>query len=240
MTASGYARGPSGAESAGIATARGSGSARYALAAGLLLLGIGNLAAIDGVLLPRHFARTAKTRPLPPTAEPRPQAILVAPHEEPASAPPPEPALQPALQAVEQPPAPRPTEEPAPIPPAVPAAPAAQAEPTKPEFPHLLFARSVAAISPAAGRILAEVAKTLAQDPGRHVVLGGHTDDIGPPDINMALSLARARRSGKWLERHGVDTSRIEIHGFGSTHPLDGDGSSRVRARNRRVEIDLR
>jgi outer membrane protein OmpA-like peptidoglycan-associated protein len=240
MTASGYARGSSGAGSAGIATDRGSGSARYALAAGLLLLGIGALAAIDGVLLPRYFARPAKTGPLTPAAEPRPQAILVAPREEPASAPPPEPALQPALQAAEQPQAPRPTEEPAPIPPAAPAAPAAQVEPAKPEFPHLLFARSAAAISPAAGRILAEVAETLAQDPSRRVVLGGHTDDIGPPDINMALSLARARRSGKWLERLGVDTARIEIHGFGSTQPLDGDGSSRVRAKNRRVEIDLR
>ena len=139
MTASGYARGSSGAGSAGIATDRGSGSARYALAAGLLLLGIGALAAIDGVLLPRYFARPAKTGPLTPAAEPRPQAILVAPREEPASAPPPEPALQPALQAAEQPQAPRPTEEPAPIPPAAPAAPAAQVEPAKPEFPHLLF-----------------------------------------------------------------------------------------------------
>jgi len=219
MTALVYARSSSGAGPPGMATARGSASVRYALAAGLLLVGLGDLAVIDLVWLPRYVAKPAKAGPPLPVTEPRPPTVVVAP-------------------GVVAPVVARPTEA---TPPAASAeATAAPVLPAKPDFPHLLFAISTTKLSPAAQRILKQLAETLGQDPTRRVVLGGHSDGVGAPDFNQALSLNRARRSGRWLERHGVDPSRIEILGFGSTHPLDGDGTSRDRAHNRRVEVDLR
>ena len=239
MTASVYARPSRGAGVSGIAMARGAVSVRYALATGLLLVGLGDLAAIDLVLLPRYVAQSAKAVPPLPAAKSPPMAAFVVP------------VL--AAQPVEQPPTPQSTKPVAavapvtPDPPAETSPPAPSAEPrvapslpANPEFPHLLFALSTTKLSPPARRILNQLAETLAQDPSRRVVLSGHSDKVGTPDINQALSLNRARRSGRWLVRHGVDPARIETLGFGASHPLDGDGASRIRAHNRRVEIDLR
>jgi OOP family OmpA-OmpF porin len=187
---------------------------RYALATGLLLVGTGNLAAVDLVWLPRYVAKFAKAVPSLPVVEPRPPAIVVAPIEvAPTEAAPPTDSAEATTAAIQT---------------------------ATPEFPHLRFASSTTNLSLAARRILKQLAETLAQDPSRHVVLSGHSDGVGAPDSNQALSLKRARRSGGWLERHGVDPARIEVLGFGSTHPLDSDGASHGRAHNRRVEIDLR
>jgi OOP family OmpA-OmpF porin len=97
-----------------------------------------------------------------------------------------------------------------------------------------------ARISPAAERILERVASALKQDRRLHVVLSGHTDDLGTAAFNAVLSLQRAQQSAKWLERYGVASERIETHGFGATRPLDHSLSLGARAHNRRVEIDLR
>ena len=149
----------------------------------------------------------------------------------------------PALPPPANPPvveAPARTEPAAPPPAEPPAAAAATADLAEHEFPHLLFARNTTWLSPEAREILAHLAATLAENPGRRVVFGGHTDNVGPEDLNRALSLARARKSGQWLEGRGIDPERIEIQGFGSTRPVAGDRSPEGQARNRRVEIDLR
>jgi len=116
----------------------------------------------------------------------------------------------------------------------------ASANQTELEFPHLRFARNTTWLSPAAKETLARLVAVLGEQPSRRVVLNGHTDRIGPEELNRALSLERARRSLCWLSARGIDPARIEIHGFGSTRPLEVDVSPESQARNRRVEIDLR
>jgi outer membrane protein OmpA-like peptidoglycan-associated protein len=220
MTAPGVSSLPQDAAIVGIVAARWPAPVRYALAVGFLLVGIGALAAIDLVLLPRYFdARTRAVPQLQPTLL-RPATVPLAPHDV--------LVVNPEPQPKEQPPA-RP-----PIEPALPSAPAI------PAFPHLLFAMRATKISPAAASILRRVAATLKQEPRLHVVLGGHTDDLGTATFNAVLSLQRAQQCSKSLERYGVEPERIETHGFGATRPLDGARSFPARTRNRRVEIDLR
>jgi outer membrane protein OmpA-like peptidoglycan-associated protein len=72
------------------------------------------------------------------------------------------------------------------------------------------------------------------------VVLSGHTDDVGDAALNFALARERAKRASGWLKAHGVEGHRIEIHSFGSRHPLEDGSSTEGRARNRRVEIELK
>jgi outer membrane protein OmpA-like peptidoglycan-associated protein len=134
-----------------------------------------------------------------------------------------------------------------PPPPAPAALPAAKVAPAtaaanlvENEIPHLLFARNTSWLSPAAKEILGWVASTLIENPSRRAVISGHTDDVGPEDLNRVLSVERARRCGRWLEGHGVDPERMEIQGFGSTRPVGGDRSPEAQVHNRRVEIDLR
>ena len=231
MTASGVARrsdvaegpGGAGAGGAGGGAAQISSSVRYVLAALLLLVGVGDLAAIDLVFLPRYLSGAASAvspRPPSPPAAATPTAEM--------------PALPPSSPPlVDVPARPEPAQ-----PPPVEAPVAAAAELS--EFPHLLFARNTTWLSPEAKEILARLAAALVENPNRRVVLGGHTDNLGLEDHNRALSIERARRCGRWLEGRGIDPARIEIHGFGSTRPVASDDSPLAQARNRRVEIELR
>jgi outer membrane protein OmpA-like peptidoglycan-associated protein len=84
------------------------------------------------------------------------------------------------------------------------------------------------------------LASALVENPSRRVVISGHTDDVGPEELNRALSVERARRCSQWLTGHGVDPERMDIQGFGSTRPLGGDRSPEAQVNNRRVEFDLR
>jgi outer membrane protein OmpA-like peptidoglycan-associated protein len=216
------------ADGAGGSAAQPSSSPRYALAALLLFVGIGDLAAIDLVLLPRYLAG-AKGALLPSPPNPPASAPLAAqtlPASPPTTVPTAEsPALQPPAS-----PSSAPAEPPA----------SAPGDLADTDFPSLLFARNTCWLSPAAREILVKLAAALAENPSRRVVLGGHTDSVGSEDHNRALSIERARRCGRWLEGRGIDAARIETHGFGSTRPAAGDDSPQAQARNRRVEIDLR
>lgn len=63
------------------------------------------------------------------------------------------------------------------------------------------------------------------QDPrlaGRRVRIEGHTDSVGSPDSNRDLSQRRARTVADLLIASGVDASRLDVAGFGSSQPLPG------------------
>jgi len=204
---------------------------RTALAVGLLVVGIADLAAIDLVLLPHYLARTTRVRsPLPASLPMAASAAMPV-----AAMPMALPLASPAV--VEPPSRPQPAETPP-----TPGTPA-QAAPAKLaalELPPLLFARNTSWLSPAARQALVKLAATLAEDPDRRVLISGHSDTSGPEELNRALSLERAQKCGHWLQGQGVDPARMEIQGFGSTRPVDSDRSPQAQAHNRRVEIDLR
>jgi outer membrane protein OmpA-like peptidoglycan-associated protein len=114
------------------------------------------------------------------------------------------------------------------------------ATPGLPSLPNLLFANNTAWLSRSSRETLAQVVSRLKAHPESQVVLSGHTDDQGSPELNRALARERALRAAKWLELHGIAADRIVTRGFGSRHPLAEDSSPEGRAHNRRVEIELR
>ena len=68
----------------------------------------------------------------------------------------------------------------------------------------------------------------------------GHTDDVGTVESNQTLSEDRATAVHDYLVSKGVDRSRINSEGKGNSDPVN-DGSSEInRAKNRRVEFELR
>jgi outer membrane protein OmpA-like peptidoglycan-associated protein len=220
MTAPGYAHRPGGA------TSHLSASARFTLAAGLLALGIGDLAVINMVLLPRYFA-DARGMHTPPPAflSPRLMDVAVAMAVDVGMAVDVAPA--PAAVAVAESPVPAPAPEPR--------APSAATG----DFPDLLFARNKDWLSAASRETLDRVADVLKESSTRRAILSGHTDNVGPPGVNRALSRARARRASRYLQVRGIDPAQIEIQGFGSERPVAGEPSPEARARNRRVEITV-
>ncbi|MDP2274864.1 MAG: OmpA family protein [Archangium sp.] len=67
----------------------------------------------------------------------------------------------------------------------------------------------------------------------------GHTDTTGEPAANQPLSEERALAVKKYLESKGVDPSRLESRGFGSSQPVDSNDTEAGRAKNRRVEFKV-
>lgn len=67
--------------------------------------------------------------------------------------------------------------------------------------------------------------------------LHGHSDKSGSEDYNLWLSKVRAQSVAGFLQKRGIDPSRMDILGFGSSHPSNSHGSRAAFALNRRVDI---
>jgi chemotaxis protein MotB len=109
----------------------------------------------------------------------------------------------------------------------------------------VLFASGSAELSTDGKTALKDVAKILRQVPGKHFIVGGHTDDvpIGKAQAgyssNWALSAARAVTVTEALLDSGVKPTRLVASGFGPYDPIASNTSSKGRQKNRRIEIVL-
>lgn len=222
--------------------------ARLVLVAGLLAVGLGDLVYLHLGVLPRYLAGgqmpwsahtpsavTVNALVVPPRA---PAAAQPLPAQANAAATPLQADLVPVLGAVHAAPSTplaRPPEAAAPVQPPEARASAQPAE----SFSELLFARNTTWLSAPSRATLDRLAQTLKQAPERRVLLSGHSDRIGPRELNRWLSRARAYRAAGYLRARGVEPSRIDIQSFGSTRPAVTETSSAAWARNRRVEIEL-
>lgn len=69
------------------------------------------------------------------------------------------------------------------------------------------------------------------------VEIGGHTDDTGPAEINLALSEKRAEAVMEYLVSQGIARDRLTVKGYGEARPLADNTEKEGRRMNRRVEI---
>ncbi|MBK8170817.1 MAG: OmpA family protein [Sandaracinaceae bacterium] len=93
-------------------------------------------------------------------------------------------------------------------------------------------------IDPTSFPLLAEIADVIIHNPQlTKIEIQGHTDNVGGAEHNMALSQGRADAVRVWLIQNGVDSSRLESHGYGSTRPLVPNITPGNRARNRRSQF---
>src|SRR5690606_15914055 len=72
------------------------------------------------------------------------------------------------------------------------------------------------------------------------IYVEGHTDNIGPDNLNQALSEQRAMAVLNYLVEGGVDSSRIKAVGYGKSRPLVPNTTAENRAKNRRIEFSVR
>ena len=85
---------------------------------------------------------------------------------------------------------------------------------------------------------LKRIAKFIATY-GYKVRLAGHTDNVGQPEDNKALSQARAESVRKQLIAFGCAPESIKAYGYGDTKPVASNETEEGRQQNRRVEITL-
>ena len=85
-------------------------------------------------------------------------------------------------------------------------------------------------------RVFAQALKT-PQLSNKRFVIEGHTDSIGGREYNLDLSRRRAQAVVEYLTSLGVDSSRLDVRGYGFDRPLDGRSAASMD--NRRVEAVL-
>ena len=86
--------------------------------------------------------------------------------------------------------------------------------------------------------MLKEIAATLQQHAELKILIEGHTDNVGTPASNLALSDARAAAvKAALVTGYAVDGGRITTKGLGDTQPSAPNATAAGRAQNRLVEV---
>ncbi len=105
---------------------------------------------------------------------------------------------------------------------------------------NVQFEQSSYVLLPESSAELDNVVRAMNANPQWHIDVAGHTDNVGDPRLNLALSENRAKVVAAYLKRHGIADERITATGFGGTRPIADNTVETERRKNRRVEITIK
>ena len=95
-------------------------------------------------------------------------------------------------------------------------------------------------LKPGSTKLLVNSLVDIKAKPGWLIVVSGHTDNTGNPQLNQTLSLKRAEAVRNWMRDTGdVPESCFAVQGYGESRPAATNDTPEGRALNRRVEISL-
>lgn len=114
------------------------------------------------------------------------------------------------------------------------------AQPARPFSYTLYFNSATTDLTPQSRTSLNEVRQKIKGFPAAQVTVIGHTDRVGSPESNDALSFKRAGAVREMLIQIGIPRDAIEVVGRGERELLVQTPDGRAEERNRRVEIKLR
>ncbi len=86
---------------------------------------------------------------------------------------------------------------------------------------------------------LDKVVRFMNANPGVHVEISGHTDNVGTASYNQTLSENRAHSVLNYLTEHGIDATRLSSKGYGLSKPIETNDTEEGRAKNRRTELTV-
>ncbi len=73
-----------------------------------------------------------------------------------------------------------------------------------------------------------------------HIRISGHTDNRGSRRQNIRLSRKRAEAVAHYIVSWGVPRAKISVVGYGESKPVATNHTAAGRAKNRRVEIEIK
>ena len=91
-----------------------------------------------------------------------------------------------------------------------------------------------------ARRVLDAKVTILRAEPNIRIQVGGHADERGTTEYNLALGSRRASAIRDYLTGFGLAANRFEITSYGESRPLVNGRSEGSWARNRRGEFVIR
>lgn len=86
---------------------------------------------------------------------------------------------------------------------------------------------------------LSNVVAAMKDDTNLVIGLGGHTDNTGTAEGNMALSQQRAQAVMDYLVNQGIDANRLTATGYGQNDPIADNSTEKGRTENRRTEFTV-
>ncbi|HOY04488.1 MAG TPA: OmpA family protein [Saprospiraceae bacterium] len=104
---------------------------------------------------------------------------------------------------------------------------------------HVNFETGSSALTADSRYELDNLVTAMTTYPSLVIEVAGHTDNVGDPAANMALSGQRAASVVKYLTDRGIPSSRLRPHGYGDTKPLGENDTEENRAKNRRTEFTI-
>ena len=102
---------------------------------------------------------------------------------------------------------------------------------------NLFFEYNKSDLKPESFPELNRLVKVLEENPTMKIEIHGHTDDVGPEEYNMKLSLIRSEEVFKFLSAKITHHHRLHVKAFGESKPKGPNSTEEERAMNRRVEF---
>ncbi len=87
---------------------------------------------------------------------------------------------------------------------------------------------------------LNELVSLLNENPTLRIEISGHTDNVGKPSDNLALSNNRAKAVIDYLLSKNISAQRLQAKGYGETQPIADNKTEDGRGMNRRTELLVR
>lgn len=94
-------------------------------------------------------------------------------------------------------------------------------------------------LKPESRTVLTKKAEWLNAHTDYNLRIGGHCDERGSTEYNLALGERRADAASKFLQALGVSGDRITTISYGEQMPVDPGHNERAWAKNRRDEFKL-
>ena len=107
-------------------------------------------------------------------------------------------------------------------------------------FEDVYFDFDRSTLRPEALRLLDDAMAKLQANPGRNMVIEGHTCNIGTAEYNLALGDRRASSVRDYLVSRGIPANRLETRSFGEERPKYDNAREETRRLNRRAALVVR
>jgi outer membrane protein OmpA-like peptidoglycan-associated protein len=98
------------------------------------------------------------------------------------------------------------------------------------------FDSGKAVIRPESFARLDSVVEYMTHKKSARIEISGHTDNVGNPKQNKALSQKRVQACRDYLVSKGIDGDRIVATGYGDERPIASNDTEEGRQKNRRIE----
>jgi OOP family OmpA-OmpF porin len=102
------------------------------------------------------------------------------------------------------------------------------------------FGTRSAELTTASGPQLDRLVELMRGCAGATIEVGGHTDSRSGADFNLILSRERAEAVVAYMVAAGIPAERLSARGYGETSPVADNSTAEGRARNRRIEFEIR